>query len=96
MFIIEVSVGRMMGKYVFRTDARSGSRSHDLLMSSQQISLPYPKELGDNGFGNQETAENLEIYMSFTSREACIGKYCARRLSTQTEGIVFPIRTDLG
>ena len=31
MFIIEVSVGRMMGKHVYRTDAGSGSRSHDFV-----------------------------------------------------------------
>ena len=31
MIITEVSVSRMMGKHVFRTDAESGSRSHDFV-----------------------------------------------------------------
>ena len=31
MIITEVSVGRMMGKHVFRTDAGSVSRSHDYI-----------------------------------------------------------------
>ena len=31
MFIIEVNIGRMMGKHVFRTDAGSGSRSRDFV-----------------------------------------------------------------
>ena len=44
MFIIEVSVGRMIGNGMFLEQMLEVGQGHMiLLMSSQPISLPYPK-----------------------------------------------------